>query len=38
MSLGFKNDDADSKVRGLKTLVSGFMVFGISQSLDLFGL
>lgn len=37
-SLGFKNDDADAKVRGLKTLASGFMVFGVSKSLDLFGL
>lgn len=37
-SLGFKNDDADGKVRGLKTLASGFMVAGISKSLDLFGL
>nr|WP_243147924.1 hypothetical protein [Clostridium botulinum] len=37
-SLGFKNDDADGKVRGLKTLASGFMVAAISKSLDLFGL
>ncbi|WP_455938151.1 hypothetical protein [Gemella morbillorum] len=37
-ALGFKNDDADGKVRGLKTLASGFMVAGIAKSLDLFGL
>lgn len=37
-ALGFKNDDADGKVRGLKTLAAGFMVAGISGSLDLFGL
>ncbi|MGI6588785.1 MAG: hypothetical protein ACOX2N_08475 [Peptococcia bacterium] len=33
--LGFMNDDADSKVRGLKTLAAGFMVWGISESVDL---
>lgn len=38
VSLAFKNDDADAKVRGLKTLASGFMVAGIAKSLDLFGL
>lgn len=37
-ALAFKNDDADAKVRGLKTLASGFMVAGIAKSLDLFGL
>ncbi len=37
-ALGFKNDDADAKVRGMKTLAAGFMVFGISESLSLFGL
>ncbi|WP_235847541.1 hypothetical protein [Paenibacillus tuaregi] len=38
LALGFKNDDADGKVRGMKTLASGFLVFGITQSLSLFGL
>lgn len=38
LALGFKNDDADGKVRGMKTLASGFLVFGITQSLPLFGL
>jgi hypothetical protein len=37
-ALAMKNDDADAKVRGVKTVVSGFMVYGISQSPDLFGL
>lgn len=37
-ALGFKNDDADGKIRGLKTLASGFLVFGLTQSLSLFGL
>jgi len=38
LSLGFKNDDADGKIRGLKTMVSGFMVYGITQAPSLFGL
>ncbi|MEK4433102.1 hypothetical protein MHB54_28505 [Paenibacillus sp. FSL M7-0802] len=37
-ALGFKQDDADGKVRGMKTMAAGFMVFGISKSLSLFGL
>lgn len=37
-ALGFKNENADEKVRGLKTLAAGFMVAGVSKSLDLFGL
>jgi hypothetical protein len=37
-ALGFKQDDADGKVRGMKTMAAGFMVFGISKSLALFGL
>lgn len=37
LALGFKNDDADAKIRGLKTLVSGFMVYGVSQTPSLFG-
>lgn len=35
-ALGFMNDDADSKVRGLKLLAAGFMVWGISGSYDYF--
>ncbi|WP_433946997.1 hypothetical protein [Paenibacillus sp. SN-8-1] len=38
LALGFKQDDADGKVRGMKTLAAGFLVFGITQSLSLFGL
>jgi hypothetical protein len=38
LALGFKQDDADGKIRGMKTLASGFLVFGITQSLNLFGL
>ena len=37
-AFGFKNDDADAKTRGLKTVASGFMVFALCQSLHLFGL
>jgi hypothetical protein len=37
-ALGFKNDDADAKVRGLKTMVSGFMLAGLAKSKDLFEL
>lgn len=29
VALGFMNDDADSKVAGMKTLAAGFMVYGI---------
>lgn len=36
-ALGFKNDDADAKVRGLKTLASGLMVSGIANAPDLLG-
>lgn len=36
LALGFKNDDADGKVRGMKTLASGFLVYGITQSMSLF--
>ena len=35
-ALGFMNDDADSKVRGLKLLAAGFMIWGISGSYDYF--
>lgn len=34
--LGFMNDDADSKVRGLKTMAAGFMVWGIALSVNMF--
>ncbi|WP_017815228.1 hypothetical protein [Paenibacillus shenyangensis] len=37
-ALGFKNDDADAKIRGMQTLAAGFLVFGLSKSLSLFGL
>ncbi|MCX0386717.1 hypothetical protein ACSXAS_15410 (plasmid) [Clostridium perfringens] len=37
-AFGFKNDDANAKTAGLKTLASGFMVFALCQSLDLFGI
>lgn len=36
-ALGFKNDDADAKVRGLKTFVSGLMVSGIAATPSLIG-
>lgn len=35
-AFGFMNDDADAKVSGLKVMAAGFMVYGISKSLDLF--
>ncbi len=38
LALSIKNDDSDAKVRGIKTLVSGLMVFSITKALDLFGL
>lgn len=34
VALGFMNDDADSKVSGMKTLAAGFMVFGICMAAD----
>ncbi len=34
--LAIKNDDADAKTRGLMTLASGFVVFGVTQALDMF--
>jgi len=36
--LAVKNDDADAKTRGIKTCAAGFIVAGLSQSKDLFGL
>jgi len=38
LALAFKNEDADAKVRAIKTLVAGLMVYAITKSLDLFGL
>ncbi|MBR1433243.1 hypothetical protein [Ruminococcus sp.] len=35
-ALAIKNDDADAKTRGLMTLASGFVVFAVSMSLELF--
>lgn len=34
--LGFMNDDADSKTRGLKLMAAGFMLFGVCQAADMF--
>ena len=34
----FKGDDADGKTKGLRTLISGFVVFGITQTLGMFGI
>ena len=34
--LAIKNDDADAKTRGLMTLAAGFVVFAVTQALDLF--
>jgi len=34
----FKNDDADAKTKGLRTLISGFVVYGITLTLNMFGL
>ena len=36
--LAIKNEDADAKTRGLMTLASGFVVYGISKALSLFGI
>lgn len=37
-ALAIKNDDAEAKTRGLMTLASGFVVFALTLSLDLFGI
>lgn len=37
-AMAFKSDDADAKVRGLKTLAAGFMAAAVSKGLDMFGL
>lgn len=36
--LAIKNEDAEAKSRGLMTLVSGFVVFALTKSLNLFGI
>lgn len=38
VALGFYRNDPDGKIMGLKTLASGFMVYGISLSPHLFGM
>lgn len=30
-ALGWRNDDADSKSRGIQTLISGFMAWGVAS-------
>ena len=35
-ALAIKNDDAEAKTRGLMTLASGFVVFAVTQALDMF--
>lgn len=35
-ALGFKDDDAESKSRGLKTLIAGCMIIGIALSSSIF--
>jgi hypothetical protein len=37
-AFGIKNDDADGKTKGLRTLISGFVVFAVTLSLNLFGI
>lgn len=37
-ALAIKNDDAEAKTRGLMTMASGFVVFALTLSLDLFGI
>lgn len=37
-ALAIKNDDAEAKTRGLMTLASGFVVFALTLSLQLFGI
>lgn len=34
-AFGFKNDDADGKVKGLRTMISGFIVFAIANEATL---
>ena len=35
-ALGFKDDSADGKTRGLMCLASGFIVFAVSKAYDMF--
>ncbi len=35
-ALAIKNDDAEAKTRGLMTMASGFVVFALTLSLNLF--
>ena len=35
-ALAIKNDDADAKTRGLMTLAAGFVVFALTQAVDMF--
>lgn len=37
-ALAIKNEDAEAKTRGLMTLASGFVVFALTLSLNLFGI
>lgn len=37
-ALSIKNEDSEQKTRGLMTLASGFVVFALSKSLNLFGI
>jgi len=34
----FRNDDADQKTKGMRTAISGFVVYAITLSLNLFGI
>ena len=36
--LAVKNEDSEAKTRGLMTMVSGFIVYALTKSLNLFGL
>ncbi len=40
LGFAFKNDDADGKTKGLRTLISGFIVFALcsATSLAMFGI
>ena len=35
-AMGFKDDNADGKTRGLMCLASGFIVFAVSKAYDMF--
>ena len=37
-SLAIKNDDSEQKTRGIMTFASGFVVFALTKSLNLFGI